>query len=327
VPKSILPSPGVELKGDPSVLLPPKPMSQSKRRTPPPESVARHSPESSKVPQSTPNLEPVPDPTGAEPSKQEKDAIDRARSTLRNSKNSVAVRVAAAKELERLGEKAKSACRDLCEAMVESNSKLKDAAVEALERIDPQLYKRAMAIYQDGDTTAVVAAGALKEEALMPIILGTAGNVLLEMQTRKLDPAGALHDQEFVSSSLQALAQIAPADPKVIQLTLQLITHTNPQVRLTAARQVRQLKETPKAVDPLLRVALLENNEEICLEAIQSLVSIADETTSETVWKRFHEVRFQRPAKIRDAMEAAMEKLDQRKNPQKRQRPDQELDQ
>src|SRR5262249_53969567 len=140
-------------------------------------------------------------------------------------------RLRAVEELGKLGNVARPAAQAVCEVLVtDTTPALREAALAALEKIHPELHKQLVVLVAEAD--AEKHQKAARELAQM----GEEGRAAVPVLLAHLKSAPARFPAEVtsvVSEDVQALAQLAPADPTVQKAILATTT-------LTALDQIQQ---------------------------------------------------------------------------------------
>jgi HEAT repeat protein len=191
-----------------------------------------------------------------------------------------------------LKERARPAARALCEATVDPSEAVRRAALEALEKVHPELYKRVVVLLVDANPhNHTQASGALRgmgkdAEAATPVLLAH-----LRLHS---GPPRPNQDTIFglkypyadsARADIGALAKLAPTDPEVIKLLMDLSEHlpaNNPfyggQVQLSAVEALREIgknyPEQRKRIVPALIAAAGEEDRRRGFGAQQSLAAI-----------------------------------------------------
>jgi hypothetical protein len=208
-------------------------------------------------------------------------------------------RAKAAAALGELGEKAMTARRPLCSAMLDVNEKVRVAAADALKKIDPEIQRLAVAIVINKDRTAIQTACQLKEngEPLTPLIMDLAKPLL-----------GVTKGQSDLGLCIQSLAEIAPDDTAVNKLVLTCLISPNAHYRQVSLNVILKMKNKKQAVPQLLQIAK-SDTEGLRIKAIQTLLELVDEDNQEKILKVIEGMRFDRSEAVRSAVDRAVEKL------------------
>jgi hypothetical protein len=217
-------------------------------------------------------------------------------------------RIRAAKALGELGPKANPAKHALCAAMVDTETKVREAAADALKSVDPDLQKLAVAIAVNSDFKAIETAGKLKEEgeSLTPLILALAKR----LSAKTILPTD--NQAQALGVTIRALAGIAPDDTDVNKLIIATLTNTNDHVRGVAIDVVLDLKNKKQAVKSLILIAKTDNAP-FRVKAIDKLVVLVEEDNEGAIAKAINAMRFDKSPEVRQAVEQAMEKLKPKK--------------
>ncbi len=164
-------------------------------------------------------------------SPQSKTELDRTIEQLKSEKAEECV--AAAERLRKMGEKARPAARALCEAIVGTSESVRRSALEALEKIDPPLYKQVVLLVVDENTynhvqaSATLGAMGTEGEAAVPVLLSHA---------KKVSSAEYPNDAMLIAD-IAALAKLGPAESEVVKLFVEMTKL--PQGRFGRGWQVR----------------------------------------------------------------------------------------
>jgi hypothetical protein len=231
--------------------------------------------------------------------------------TLKTSK-SAKDRQRAALELGELGSAASPARRDLCNAMMDSSRNVATAAADSLRKIDEGMYKLATAILLNGDMDAVKRAEQLgpSAEPLTPLILNLARKKLNDpIGGPGLGGARGLNSIHF-DRCLAALFVIAANDPAVNRFEIAALSPQSPGTHSIALKYVRKCTDVKQAIKPLISIAN-GNDVRNQIEAISILAEIADVSNMADIRKALEKLRLTKDAKVRAAVERALEKLNE----------------
>lgn len=218
-------------------------------------------------------------------------------------------RVKAAEAIGELGPKALSACRPLCEAMLDKNAKVKAAAADSLKKVDKKLGDFAVAIYVNLSIEAVEQAAVLGTvaEPLCPLIWTMASQI-------SVSEAKVGNGSRLVKC-LVALAKTSPDDPSANAMIISGISLTQANgidpkeiaaVRSESTILIRVMKNKKQALKPLLNAAV-KDTEAIRVRAIESLVKIYDVDNDKVIIKTLEGIRFDESIPVRNAVEVALE--------------------
>lgn len=142
----------------------------------------------------------------------------------------VKVRVAAVKALGEKGVDAGPAARSLCDALLDQSPQVAVAALEALEKVRPDLYKHVSTMVLDKDRqkqmTAIQELGLLGEKA-NPVITVLLARLRTELATRNVKGLHARGLSEFETAYFSAIRQIKPDDSETIKLYKVMAGATN----------------------------------------------------------------------------------------------------
>lgn len=125
-------------------------------------------------------------------------------------------RVAAAERLRRMGEKARLAARALCDAIVSPSESVRRAALEALEKVAPSLYKQVILLIVDGNVNNHIQAS--KALAAMGPESAAAIPVLLSHAKRVSSANNRYYPRELLLEDIAALAKLGSSEPEVVKL-------------------------------------------------------------------------------------------------------------
>jgi hypothetical protein len=229
-------------------------------------------------------------------------------------------RVAAAERLRKMGEKARPAARALCEAIVSSSEPLRRAALEALEKVDPTLYKQVVLLVVDENaynhvqaSNALAAMGA-EGAAAVPVLLAHA---------KKVSATNYLNESMLIAD-IAALAKLGAGESAVVELFKELTKFQKAnrggwQVRpaainaLVAAGKAQPTRR--KELVPVLVAATAESpdifgrhDEATCLAAIKALGEFGPDAKAAV--PRLKDLKLSSSMMIRDGARAALEKIE-----------------
>ena len=222
----------------------------------------------------------------------------------------------AAQAIGELGPKGKSACRPLCEAMLDGNVKVRTAAADALKKVDKDLAELAVAMYVNYSMDAVAKTGALGAagEPLCPLVWTLASRISTTTPVTREEFAA---NAQKLIECLRVLAKIAPADPSANSMIISAISLMQTQgidkshgsdVRAVAAELIRSMKHKKQALKPLL-FAAVGDTETIRIAAIESLAGIHDADNGAIIVKTLEDMRFDTSIPVRKAAESALEAI------------------
>jgi len=147
-----------------------------------------------------------------------KTELDRTIEQLKSEKRDD--RVAAAERLRKMGEKARPAARALCEAIVSPSESVRRSALEALEKVDPALYKQVVLLVVDENVyNHVQASNAL---SVMGVEGAAAVPVLLAHAKKVYSVEYDFPHVEVLIADIAALAKLGPGEPEVVELFKEL---------------------------------------------------------------------------------------------------------
>lgn len=220
----------------------------------------------------------------------------------------------AAQAIGELGPKGKSACRPLCEAMLDGNVKVRTAAADSLKKVDKDLAELAVAMFVNYSMDAVAKTGALGAagEPLCPLVWMLASRI-----SNGGTPYKTVTAQAHLNACLEVLAKIAPNDPSANAMILSALSLSKSAVfsdahcavvREKAAVLVRSMKHKKQALKPLL-FAAVGDTEPIRIAAIESLTGIHDADNGAIIVKTLEDMRFDPSIPVRKAAESALEAI------------------
>jgi hypothetical protein len=112
-------------------------------------------------------------------------------------------------------------------------------------------------------------------------------------------------------SCANALAAIAPEDEKANEALLSMLNSPIPSLRGVALNNVASIKGRKMALPSVINIAT--SSREITgnrIKAVKLLPSIVDENTKKKTAKALESIRFDGEPSIRDAVDAALKKLE-----------------
>jgi len=227
-------------------------------------------------------------------------------------------RIKGAQAIGELGAKGKSACRPLCEAMLDTHVKVRTAAADALKQVDNDLAELAVAIYINADIKAVQKATAMgaDAEALCPLIYVFAnqingGIIKYDSIPARASPIATVH----LRTCLEALCRVAPDDPKVNAMIISAISlrqspsvlaEDSAKIRNEAIILIRELKNKKQALKPLL-FAAANDTDIVRSNAIVSLGAIYDADNDKIITKALEAMRFDKSESIRKVVDRTLD--------------------
>jgi hypothetical protein len=145
---------------------------------------------------------------------------------------SIAKRIKAAQEAGELGEDASPLAGHLCELLTDPSAKVRQAAIEAIEKVRPDLYKPLVKVLVETDLEKVVGGiqelGALEEKG-SPAIPFLLKNVKKGLANQRITKPVKL---KLVQAAVEALTMVGPNDPDVIKCLLALASSRAPDLTL-----------------------------------------------------------------------------------------------
>jgi HEAT repeat protein len=230
-------------------------------------------------------------------------------------------RIKVIEDLGKLGSDAKDASQALIETMIERNMSVRQAAAEALEKVNPLLQKPVLTILVDEQKrpAAIDELVGLQEEAkpAIPMLLALYKAELASQSSRSAP--GPVGPQTVASKLLIAMTKIAPDDKVVLQTVMDAITYksasggaakansgSHPEVRFVAIELSLDLKMDVKLLtkaivsatgDPYCRVR--------AIEALGELGPMAKDAIP-----ALKKLKLDSDEKVRDAAGEALEKVE-----------------
>ncbi|QEL17387.1 HEAT repeat domain-containing protein [Limnoglobus roseus] len=232
-----------------------------------------------------------------QPSPEMKAIIKTALSYLKEKK--AEDRVKGADMLAELGENAKGNRRDLCEALVDKNAKVRVAAADAMKKIDAEACKTALKIIIDRDYQAVndLRTVGTKAAHFTPLVLDYLKYTLtLKAGTERIG---------LMVTAMRALTAIGPDDETANNAVLSGITSTDYTVRLTAVEACTTLTYAKKHTKTLLKLSQTDELT-VRLAAIEALVAVADTATRKQIESTLSGMRFDKEERVRESVEKAL---------------------
>jgi HEAT repeat protein len=213
-----------------------------------------------------------------------------------------ATRMAAAEGLAALGPKARIASRDLCEAMLDTDKKVRVTAADALKAVNRELHPHVVPLCVVSDVYD-------NDDALRQIaLLGEKGKPAVPVLVAYLDRAKGtplFRDGPLV---IDALAKIAPDDPKVTdQLAHWLLSNGNAKTRVAIAKALTTLKHGRRGATALARVLQASKVPEVRLACAEALGVLARNTP--VVVEALTAAKTDDVERVREAARAALVKV------------------
>jgi HEAT repeat protein len=216
-------------------------------------------------------------------------------------------RIEAAHELGKLGNKARDAARPLCEACMDSNGKVSVAAIDAMEKIRPDLHKHIVTIVSDSDKgkhiRAFRAFEELKEEAA-PVV-----PLLLAYVSRGSAASATDRDSPCIRA-VMCLGAIAPDDTTIMQPLISVCrVHPGSYLANECIFELSKLGEAKpelrKKIMPTLTGALTTPCK---ISAIQGLARFKSDARD--ALPQLKKMRFDDNEEVRKAAVGAIEKIE-----------------
>jgi HEAT repeat protein len=221
-------------------------------------------------------------------------------------------RVQAARVLGGLGEEGKPARRLLCRAMLDPVIAVRVAAADALKNIDPRTHHQAVELKVAIDNNDAVRVATLLE---MIQKLEDDGEPLAPLVAHVAKLSASTGTNALLTSALTTLSRIGRKDLSSFLVIAAALTHRDPLVRAVALHGLVGMKHGRLAAPRilvLLKIDISANR----IAAIEALTALADEGTEEIIYKAIHDQRYHPDAEVRQAVELAKIKLENKQNPQ-----------
>ncbi len=197
-------------------------------------------------------------------------------------------RVRAAADLANLGEKARPATGALCEAALSTTKEVSHAALEALEKVNPELYKPVFDLLVDEQ--------AAKHEAALTKLasLGEQGKPATPVVLHEIQRCQALFADprarwglnvliQVTNDSMETLPKIAAADPQALKTIIELTQLSLPNVVQIRMKRRFVVTATPFRDDGLeILGGLAESHPDFRKQIIPPVVAILKEAAQHT---------------------------------------------
>jgi HEAT repeat protein len=232
-------------------------------------------------------------------------------------------RIRAAEQLGAMREAGRPAARGLCEAALDTREAVRQAALEALEKVHPALHKPVLTLLVDKDHQNQIKASrtiaALQEggKAAVPVLLA-------HMELLKSRPSWtSLEAREDIAT----LVKIAPDEQPVIKVLIELATirgasdqaYTSRIAAVSGLGDIGKSRpEKRKQIVPVLIVALdfpdrfvreeHWHDQQVCLAAIQALGNFGPD--AKNAIPELKKLKLNPEMRIREAATAAQEKIE-----------------
>lgn len=223
-------------------------------------------------------------------------------------------RVKAAEDIAKLGPDAAPITADLCKAMLDPSPKVNQAALEALEKVNAELYKPLVVLAVDKVPTnhvkAIKTLGLMGEDAA-PVAPIVATYLKKTITDQKL---GTFNRREIVKECIETLGKIAPEDPINLATLIGLAgpLGSDPDMRAYALVQLGNMAEAKeefrKKVLPTLVSGVNDGSQPIKLAAIEALAKLGPDAKSAI--PTLKKCKMDSSARIREAATAALEKIE-----------------
>jgi HEAT repeat protein len=152
-----------------------------------------------------------------------------------------------------MGERARPAARDLCEAATDASESVRQAALEALEKVHPALHKNVLVLLVDDNSSnhirasrAVAALGKDGAPAVPVLLAHVRWNCSTERDPQRAVFRIRYFDDDMLVADIGALGTVAPDEPAVVNTLVELTRFTD---QFGGGYRVR-----PAAVGALLEV-------------------------------------------------------------------------
>jgi HEAT repeat protein len=241
-----------------------------------------------------------------------------------------AARIRAAEELGKMKEQGKPAARALCETALNTDQELRLAALEALEKIHPSLYKSVATLLLDREQhNQAQAARAIK-------LMGQEGNaatpVLLSHLKASYTPRQEVNGRFFPGNvnehlavmDMAALQAVAADEPETVSLMIELATFEGQfgeggQIRQAAIAALAELAKKqrdrrPAIVKALVAAAQFQSrvagwqDQQTCIAAINALGAIGPDARQAI--PELKKLKLSPDKSIREAASAAVEQIE-----------------
>jgi hypothetical protein len=239
-------------------------------------------------------------------------------------------RIRAAGELGRLKEKGRPAARALCELALNADLDLRQAALEAMEKVHPSLYKSVATLLLDREQhNQLEAAQAIKEMGQE----GNAATPVLLSHLRANCPARQEGGARFVPRNVNehlavidmgALQAVAANEPETVKLMVELATFEGQfgeggQIRPAAISALTELAtkqrdQRPAVVKALMAAAQFQSrvgrwqDQQTCIAAINALGAIGPDARQ--ALPDLKKLKLSPDMSIRQAASEAVEKIE-----------------
>ena len=227
--------------------------------------------------------------------------------------NDYSVRQRAAEEIGKIGRDAESVTRNLCEALVDRHAKVRQAASEALEEVNPEFRELVLPITADRD----------RDERISHIQkvhdLGPEGIAALPVVSHRLDTISKMvsqgrssksaNEREFLAC-MDAMFAIGRDEEEVCKVFLTAASKgATPAVRGYAMARLPAmgLKDTKRAIS-ILAVAAKTDTKENKITALNSLSAYG--TLSKSTTDTIRQLKGNRDSKVREAADRALKKIE-----------------
>jgi hypothetical protein len=197
-------------------------------------------------------------------------------------------KIKATEELADLGEKALPAARSLCEAAMEPSQKVSRAALQALEKVHPELQQAVFVLLVDAKAEN-------HKQALSKLsLLGEQGKPAVPVLTHRIKtcqeqlsaPQAAWGQPTLVEVTellLETLTKVAPEDPKVVKTMIDAEKFSTPRPLFLFGRRGRNQTNTPFREECIrLLGELAEGQPEHRKQIVPPLVAALKEAVQQT---------------------------------------------
>jgi hypothetical protein len=232
-------------------------------------------------------------------------SIDFLGKTLTSKGSRPTEKIRAAHALAEFGPRAARACRSLCLAMLDDDIKVRQAAADALRKVDPALSKLALAVRINQDVQAIIEIGQQKKRAAWPLVIWFI-NEKYNQDVLENARGGRPRFASERRDAVVTLIAIAPEEERTSDALIRLLKADATEVQLTILALLPDVKHKKKATSTVVKLLDVPSLTNKC---VQVLPELADESTRSTIIKRLQEFRFAIDPMIRDAVDKALHEL------------------
>jgi HEAT repeat protein len=217
-------------------------------------------------------------------------------------------RIKAAQVLGELGAQGMPVRIALCQVMLDKDVTVREAAADALKKIDPKMQFLAVAVLTDESLRE-------RKELLQKIKKleddGAPLSPLIAHFTVRCKEVG---DDAGLIEHLAVLSTIGKNELTVCRLTATALDHRNAEVRLVALKALPRMKHGKLFVERITRFLSKNSTEtpEIRIAAIEALSELADQSTEEILAEAIAGQRYHKDERVRKAVEVGLNKIENR---------------